>query len=98
MYDGIVYVIGSYFCIYVYEVKIGKKLWDYVYCFLEGIWLCCDVVNCGVVIYGDLVFFGMLDVGVVVFDWLMGKVKWKKCFEDYCVGYIMMGVFMIVKD
>lgn len=56
------------------------------------------MVNCGVVIYGDLVFFGMLDVGVVVFDWLIGKVKWKKCFEDYCVGYIMMGVFMIVKD
>ena len=57
VYDGIVYVTGSYSRIYAYEAK-KKKLWDYAHRLPEGIRPCCDVVNRGAAIYGDLVFFG----------------------------------------
>lgn len=93
MYDGIVYVTGSYSRIYAYEAKTGKKLWDYAHRLPEGIRPCCDVVNRGAAIYGDLVFFGTLDAGVVALDRLTGKVKWKKRFEDYRAGYTMTGTY-----
>ena len=98
VYDGIVYVTGSYSRIYAYEAKTGKKLWDYAHRLPEGIRPCCDVVNRGAAIYGDLVFFGTLDAGVVALDRLTGKVKWKKRFEDYRAGYTMTGAPTIVKD
>lgn len=98
IYDGVIYIIGLYLCLFVFDVKIGKWLWEYSYWLLEGICFCCDVVNCGVVIFGDKVFFGILDVGIVVFNKDMGKVVWCEKFVDYEVGYIMIGVLILVKD
>lgn len=96
--DGVIYVIVFYLWLFVFDVKIGKCLWIYNYCLFDDICLCCDVVNCGVVIYGDKVFFGIFDVLVVVLNKNIGKVVWKKKFVDYGVGYIMIGVLIIVKD
>lgn len=58
---------------------------------------CCDVVNCGVVLYDSLVIFFMLDVQLIVFNQDIGKIVWKDKIEDYVVGYFMIVVLLIVK-
>lgn len=40
----------------------------------------------------------MLDVSIYVLNKDIGKVEWCKKFEDYKIGYIMIGVLIIVKD
>lgn len=65
-------------------------------CLLDGIMFCCDVINCGVVFYDNLVIFGILDVKLVVLDKDMGKIVWKKKVEDYWVGYVIIVVFIVV--
>lgn len=96
VYGGMIYVIGFYLWMFVFDVKIGEEKWQYDVCLFDGIMLCCDVVNCGVVIYGDKVIFVMFDVYMVVFNWMIGKVIWNKMLQDYVVGYFNMVVLIIV--
>jgi outer membrane protein assembly factor BamB len=49
------------------------------------------VVNRGAAIYGDKVFFGTLDAGIVALNKDTGKVVWKKKWGDHKVGYTMTG-------
>ncbi|MEP3673573.1 MAG: PQQ-binding-like beta-propeller repeat protein, partial [Hyphomicrobiales bacterium] len=61
IYDGVMYITGSYSRMYAIDVKTGKELWQYDARLPEGILPCCDVVNRGGAIYGDKIFFGTLD-------------------------------------
>lgn len=45
VYDGVIYVMGFYLCMWVLDVKIGKWLWKFEVCLFEDICFCCDVVN-----------------------------------------------------
>lgn len=98
IHDGVVYVTASYSRLFAMDAKTGKKLWTYKHRLPEGIRPCCDVVNRGAAIYGDKVFFGTLDAGVVALNKDTGKVVWKKRFEDYKAGYTMTGAPTIIKD
>ncbi|WP_343232701.1 methanol/ethanol family PQQ-dependent dehydrogenase [Vibrio sp. vnigr-6D03] len=98
VYDGIIYVTASYSRIFALDAKTGKKLWSYAHRLPEGIRPCCDVVNRGAAIFGDNVFFGTLDAGMVALNRKSGKVVWKVRFEDYKAGYTMTGAPTIVKD
>jgi len=40
------------------DARTGKKLWQYDARLPDDIRPCCDVINRGVALYGDLVFFG----------------------------------------
>ncbi len=98
VYDGIVYVTGSYSRLYALDAKTGKRLWAYQHRLPDDIRPCCDVVNRGAAIYGDKVFFGTLDAAMVALDRKTGKVAWSKKFGDHKVGYTMTGAPTIVKD
>lgn len=98
VYDGIIYVTASYSRIFALDAETGKKLWSYAHRLPEGIRPCCDVVNRGAAIFGDNVFFGTLDAGMVALNRKSGKVVWKVRFEDYKAGYTMTGAPTIVKD
>jgi alcohol dehydrogenase (cytochrome c) len=97
IYDGIMYVTGSYSRIFAIDLKTGSELWQYDARLPEGILPCCDVVNRGAAIYGDLVYFGTLDAKLVALDRKTGKVVWKADLGDHTAGYSFTAAPMIVK-
>ncbi|MEM7545005.1 MAG: PQQ-dependent methanol/ethanol family dehydrogenase [Pseudomonadota bacterium] len=96
IYDGIMYITGSYSRMYALDVKTGKELWQYDARLPEGILPCCDVVNRGAAIYGDKIFFGTLDARIVALDAKTGDVVWRKKIADYKAGYSYTAAPLIV--
>ncbi|MDD2669432.1 methanol/ethanol family PQQ-dependent dehydrogenase [Zoogloea sp.] len=96
--DGVIYVTGSYSRMYAIDGRTGKRLWQYEHRLPEDIRPCCDVVNRGAAIYGDKVYFGTLDAGMVALNKNTGKVVWNKKWGDHKVGYTMSGAPFIVQD
>jgi len=97
VYDGVMYVTASYSRVFAVDVKTGEELWQYDARLPDGIMPCCDVVNRGAAIYGDLIYFGTLDAKLVALDRKTGKVKWKKKIGDYKAGYSITAAPMIVE-
>jgi alcohol dehydrogenase (cytochrome c) len=97
IYDGIMYVTGSYSRMWAIDVKTGRELWQYDARLPEGILPCCDVVNRGAAIYGDLVYFGTLDAKLVALDRKTGKVVWKTDLGDHTAGYSYTAAPLVVK-
>jgi alcohol dehydrogenase (cytochrome c) len=96
VYDGIMYVTGSYSRVYAIDVATGKELWQYDARLPEGILPCCDVINRGAAIYGDNIYFGTLDARIVALDRKTGKVAWRKKIADYKAGYSYTAAPLIV--
>lgn len=87
VHKGKMYVTGSYSRIYALDAKTGKKLWKYEHRLPEGIMPCCDVVNRGAALYGNLVIFGTLDAQLVALNADTGDVVWKEKIDDFAAGY-----------
>lgn len=98
VHDGVIYVTGSYSRMFALDAKTGRRLWSYSHRLPDDIRPCCDVVNRGAAIYGDKVFFGTLDAGIVALNKDTGKVVWRKKFADHKAGYTMTGAPTIVQD
>ena len=98
VHDGVIYVTGSYSRVWALDAKTGQRLWSYSHRLPDDIRPCCDVVNRGVAIYGDLVYIGTLDARVVALNKDTGKVVWNKKFGDHAAGYTMTGAPTIIKD
>lgn len=96
VHDGVIYVTGSYSRLYAIDAKTGDKKWEYDARLPEGILPCCDVVNRGPALYGDLVYFGTLDAQFVALNAKTGKLAWKKEIEDFKGGYSMTAAPLIV--
>jgi alcohol dehydrogenase (cytochrome c) len=97
VYDGIVYITGSYSRIFAINARTGDKVWEYAARLPEDILPCCDVINRGAAIYGDLVYFGTLDAKIVALDRKTGKVVWNKRIDDYKDGYSITAAPIVVK-
>ena len=71
----------------------GKVLWKYDYPIDKKALktVCCDVVNRGVALYGDLVYMGTLGNHIVALDAKSGKVKWDTALAPPGVGYFISG-------
>ncbi|MGB0664177.1 MAG: PQQ-dependent methanol/ethanol family dehydrogenase [Pontibacterium sp.] len=95
--DGVMYVTASYSRVFAIDVKTGDELWQYDARLPDGIMPCCDVINRGVALYGDLVIFGTLDAKLVALNKDTGKVVWKKKVEDYKAGYSITAAPIVVK-
>jgi alcohol dehydrogenase (cytochrome c) len=83
IYDGKMFVTASYSRIYALDVKTGEKIWKYEHRLPEGIMPCCDVINRGAAIYGNVVIFGTLDAMLVGLDKDTVKVVWRERIGDY---------------
>ena len=97
IYDGMMYVTGSYSRLYAIDLKTGEEVWQYDARLPEGILPCCDVVNRGAAILGDKIYFGTLDARIVALDRNTGKVIWRKKIADYKAGYSYTAAPLIVK-
>lgn len=96
IYDGVMYVTGSYSRLYAIDLKTGKELWQYDARLPEGILPCCDVVNRGAAIYGDKIIFGTLDARIVALNKDTGDVVWRDKIADYKAGYSYTAAPLIV--
>lgn len=96
IYDGIMYITGSYSRLYAIDVKTGEEIWQYDARLPEGILPCCDVINRGAALYGDKVIFGTLDARIVALDAKTGDVVWRDKIEDYKAGYSYTAAPLIV--
>ncbi|EBA07268.1 PQQ-dependent methanol/ethanol family dehydrogenase [Sagittula stellata] len=96
VYDGVMYITGSYSRMYAIDLETGKELWQYDARLPEGILPCCDVINRGAALYGDKVIFGTLDARLVALDAKTGDVVWNKKIADYKAGYSYTAAPLIV--
>ncbi|PYG34737.1 alcohol dehydrogenase (cytochrome c) [Pelagimonas varians] len=96
IYDGVMYITGSYSRMYAIDVKTGKELWQYDARLPEGILPCCDVINRGAAIYGDKIIFGTLDARIVALDSKTGDVVWRDKIANYKEGYSYTAAPLIV--
>jgi alcohol dehydrogenase (cytochrome c) len=98
VYDGMIYVTGSYSRLFAFDARTGEKQWEYNHRLPDGIMPCCDVVNRGAAIHGDKIIFATLDAHIVALDRKTGKVVWNKEAADYKAGYSATAAPIIVKD
>lgn len=98
VYDGTIYVTGSYSRMFAFDSHTGEKKWEYDARLPDGIMPCCDVVNRGAAIHGDKIIFATLDAHLVALNRLTGKVIWNKAMADYQAGYSATAAPLIVKD
>ena len=98
IHDGTIYITGSYSRVWALDARTGKRKWKFEARLPDDIRPCCDVINRGVAIYGDKIFFGTLDASMYALDKETGKVVWRKKFADHKVGYTMTGAPTIIKD
>lgn len=94
--DGVMYVTGSYSRMWAIDTKTGREIWEYNHRLPEGIMPCCDVVNRGAALFGNMVFFGTLDAKIVALDQKTGKVVWSKEIDDFKAGYSNTAAPLIV--
>ncbi|WP_439523553.1 PQQ-dependent methanol/ethanol family dehydrogenase [Marivita sp.] len=98
VYDGIMYITGSYSRLYAVDVNTGEELWQYDARLPEGILPCCDVINRGAALAGDKVIFGTLDARIVALDAKTGDVVWRDQINDYKAGYSYTAAPLVVGD
>ncbi len=96
IYDGVMYVTGSYSRVFALDVKTGRKIWQHDARLPEGILPCCDVINRGAAIYGDNIYFGTLDARIVALNRHTGAVVWNRRIADYREGYSYTAAPVIV--
>ncbi len=97
VYDGIIYVTGSYSRLFAIDARTGEEVWQHDARLPEGILPCCDVINRGAAIWGDMVYYATLDAKVVALDRKTGKVVWSKKVDDYQEGYTITAAPIVVK-
>lgn len=81
------------------DATTGKKLWEYDYPIDKKALktVCCDVVNRGVALYGDMVYMGTLGNHIVALNAKTGKVQWDTALAPPGVGYFISGAPLVVK-
>ena len=87
VHNGKMFVTASYSRIFALDAKTGTKLWKYEHRLPDGIMPCCDVINRGAALYGNLVIFATLDAQLVALNQDTGEVEWKEKIDDYAAGY-----------
>lgn len=81
-----------------FDAATGKLLWKYDFPLEKKALktVCCDVVNRGVALYGDMVYLGTLGNHIVALDARTGKVKWNTRLAPPGVGYFISGAPLVV--
>jgi len=97
VYNGKVFTTASYSRAYAVDARTGEKVWEYNHRLPEGILPCCDVINRGGALFGDLFIFGTLDGVVVALHQNTGKVVWKQTLGDYAAGVSITHNPIVVK-
>ncbi|PNY80130.1 PQQ-dependent dehydrogenase, methanol/ethanol family [Deinococcus koreensis] len=85
--NGVMFITSPMNKLFALNATNGQLLWKYERELPDDITSCCDVVNRGVAVYGDLVFMGTLDAHMLAFNAKTGKIVWDRTIEDYKKRY-----------
>jgi quinohemoprotein ethanol dehydrogenase len=78
VHDGVLYTTSAWSVVYAIDARTGAVLWrhDPAVPKDHAKFVCCDVVNRGVALYGDKVYVGTLDGRLVALDRKTGTPVW----------------------
>lgn len=96
--EGVMYSTGSWSMVYAHNAVTGELLWMYDPKVPPNwaVHLCCDVVNRGVALSGDRVFFGTLDGRLIALEAETGKLLWEIQTTDRELPYSITGAPRII--
>ena len=98
--DGVLYATGTWSVVYALDAASGRELWRYdpKVPRAKGRDGCCDVVNRGVAVWKDRVYFGSFDGRLICLDRATGQPKWEVLTVDPKKPYTITGAPRVVKD
>lgn len=98
--DGVIYSTGSWSMVYAHDALSGELLWMYDPQVPRewAVHLCCDVVNRGVALRDERLFFGTLDGRLLALEATTGKVLWETQTTDVSRPYSITGAPRLVGD
>lgn len=91
--DGVMFVSTSFNQVIAVDAKAGNILWRYTSPTPSG--MRGKPVSRGVALYGDKVFFGLIECVVVALDAKTGKEVWKTVIEENKAGFYMTAAPLI---
>ena len=97
--DGVMFITAPWSVVHALDAKTGDLLWTYDPQ-VERAWAnnaCCDVVNRGVALYENSIFFGTLDGRLISLDKDTGNENWSILTIDKSWPYTITGAPRIVK-
>jgi quinohemoprotein ethanol dehydrogenase len=91
--DGIMYLTGPWSTVYSMDARTGELLWQYDPDVprLQGLKLCCGMINRGVALYEGKVYVGTLDARLIALDKETGEQIWETVTADADIGYSITG-------
>jgi alcohol dehydrogenase (cytochrome c) len=84
--DGTLIYTDAQNLVVAVDARTGRELWRYPYK-AAAVAVCCGLVNRGVAVFGDKVFFGTLDAKLVALDRRTGMVVWQQEIAQPPLGY-----------
>ena len=98
--DQTIYFTGTWSKVFANNAKTGEPIWEYdpQVPRYEGANACCDVVNRGVAIKGDSLFFGTIDGRLISLNRFDGSLNWETLTVDPNKPYTITGAPRIVKN
>jgi len=96
--DGTMYVTSAWSKVFALDARSGKEKWrfDPQVAGAKAIDACCDVVNRGVAVWGNKVFFGTLDGRLIALDMVTGKPVWSVQTTDPTKRYTITGAPRVI--
>lgn len=98
--DGVMYTTSTWSRVIALDAETGERLWQYDPK-VDRAWgkkLCCDVVNRGVAVWEDKVYFGTLDGYLISLDAKTGEPVWRvDTLVDRSAYYSITGAPRVVK-
>ena len=97
--DGVMFITAPWSVVHALDAKTGDLLWTYDPQ-VERAWAnnaCCDVVNRGVALYENSIFFGTIDGRLISLDKDTGNENWSILTIDKSRPYTITGAPRIVK-
>jgi len=97
--DGVMYVTSSWNIVSAINAKTGDLVWrhDPKVDKSRAAFMCCDIVNRGVAIWGDKVYTGTIDGRLIAIDVSTGKAAWDVNTIDKSKPYSITGAPRVVK-
>ncbi len=99
IHDGVMYVTASWNIVYALDAKSGAELWrfDPQVDRSRAAFMCCDIVNRGVALWGNKIFTGTIDGRLIALDAKSGEKYWDVQTVDLSKPYSITGAPRVVK-
>jgi quinohemoprotein ethanol dehydrogenase len=98
--DGIIYTTGTWSKVFANNAVNGALIWSFDPAVPKawGANACCDVVNRGVAVLDNKLFFGTIDGRLIALDRFTGDVMWDQLTIDSSRPYTITGAPRIVNN